>query len=99
METQRQWSDLAILRTTPALLGLFSLVALWAGRLAAERGPAVECVRWYPKPLPTFSDALALIRRELWTAQVSAVSPADRTAQNVPADLIDRLLFVACRPP
>ena len=45
METQRQWSDLAILRTTPALLGLFSLVALWAGQLAQERGPAVERVR------------------------------------------------------
>jgi hypothetical protein len=74
-------------------------VALWAGQLAAERGPAVECVRWYPKPLPTFSDALALIRRELWTAQVFAISPADRTARNVPADLIDRLLLVACRPP
>jgi len=47
METQRQWSDLAILRTTPALLGLFSLVTLWAGQLAAERGPMVECLRWY----------------------------------------------------
>ena len=99
METQRQWSDLAILRTTPALLGLFSLVALWAGQLAQERGPAVECVRWYPKPLPTFGDALALIRRELWAAQVSATSPAGRTAQNVQAALVDRLLLVACRPP
>ena len=29
VETQRQWSDLAILRTTPALLGLYSLVAIW----------------------------------------------------------------------
>jgi hypothetical protein len=99
METQRQWSDLAIRRTTPALLGLFSLVTLWAGQLAVERGPVAECVRWYPKPLPTFSDALALIRRELWTAQVFAISPADQTTQNVPADLIDRLLSVACRPP
>jgi hypothetical protein len=99
METQRQWSDLAILRTTPALLGLFSLVTLWAGQLAAERGPAVERVRWYPKPLPTFGDALALIRREMWAAQVFTTSPAGRTAQNVPADLIDRLLLVACRPP
>ena len=100
METQRQWSDLAILRTTPALLGLVSLVTLWAGRqLAAERGPVVEHVRWYPKPLPTFSDALALIRRELWTAQVSATSPAAQTARNVPTDLIDRLPLVACRPP
>ena len=99
METQRQWSDLAILRTTPALLGLFSLATLWASQLAAERGPVVECIRWYPKPLPTFSDALALIRREVWTAQVFAISPAARTARNVPADLIDRLLLVACRPP
>jgi hypothetical protein len=99
MQTQRQWSDLAILRTPPALLGLFSLVTLWASRLAAERGPVAECVRWYPKPLPTFSDALALVRRDLWTAQVYAVSPPDRTAQNVPADLINRLLLVACRPP
>jgi hypothetical protein len=99
METQRQWSDLAILRTTPALLGLFSLVTLWASQLAEERGPAVECVRWYPKPLPTFGDALALIRRELWAAQVFATSPPGRTAQNVSTDLIDRLLLVACRPP
>jgi hypothetical protein len=99
METQRQWSDLAILRTTPALLGLVSLVTPWASQLAAERGPVVEHVRWYPKPLPTFSDALALIRRELWTAQVNAISPAAQTARNVPTDLIDRLLIVACRPP
>jgi len=99
METQRQWSDLAVLRTTPALLGLFSLVTLWASQLAAEQGPVAERVRWYPKPLPTFSDALTLIRRELWTAQLFATSPPDRTTQNVPADLIDRLLLVACRPP
>jgi hypothetical protein len=65
METQRQRSDLAILRTTPALLALFSLVALWASHLAAERGPMLECVRWYRKSLPTFSDALALVRHEL----------------------------------
>ena len=99
METQRQWSDLAILRTTPALLGLFSLVTLWAGQLAAERGLQAECVRWYRKPLPTFSDALALVRHELWAAQLFAISPKAGTTQNVPADLVDRLLLVACRPP
>ena len=78
METQRQWSDLAILRTTPALLGLFSLVTLWASQLCRRSGPVLECVRWYPKPLPTFSDALALVRRELWTAQTFAASPDHR---------------------
>ncbi|MBY0330457.1 MAG: hypothetical protein K2X49_07290 [Acetobacteraceae bacterium] len=42
-------SDLAILRTTPALLALFSLVALWASQLAAEQRQVLpERVRWYP---------------------------------------------------
>jgi hypothetical protein len=99
METQRQWSDLAILRTTPVLLALFSFATLWASQLAAERGPPVECVRWYRKPLPTFSDALALVRREIWTAQLFAASPVPATTQNASADLISRLLLVACRPP
>jgi len=99
METQRQWSDLAILRTTPALLALFSLVTLWASQLAVERGPVLECVRWYPKPLPTFSDALALVRRELWTTQISATSPSTGTSLNASAALISRLLLVVCRPP
>jgi DDE superfamily endonuclease len=99
VESQRQWSDLAILRTTPALLGLFSLATLWASRLAAEPGPIPERVGWYPKPLPTFSDALALVRRRLWTAQAFATSPDDQTSRKVPADLLDRLLLVACRPP
>src|SRR3954463_10686816 len=99
METQRQWSDLAILRTTPALLALFSLVALWVSHLAAERGPPLECVRWYSKSLPTFSDALALVRRELWAVQFFPTSPPTGTARNVPTDLIERLLLIACRPP
>src|SRR4051812_5998238 len=59
VETQRQWSDLAILRITPALLGLFSLVTLWATRLATERRILPDCVCWYPKHYATFSDALA----------------------------------------
>jgi hypothetical protein len=99
VESQRRWSDLAILRTAPALLGLFPLVTLWASHLATERGPAPERVRWYPKPLPRCGDALALVRRDLWTAQASAISPDDRTAREIPADLLDRLLLAACRPP
>jgi hypothetical protein len=99
VETQRQWSDRAILRTTPALLGLFSLVTLWADRRAAAHGPAPDRVAWYPKPLPTFSDALALVRRELWHGQAFAASTDDRHMRKVPAHLLDRLLHVACHPP
>jgi hypothetical protein len=66
VETQRQWSDWAIARTTPALLGLFSLVALLAHTHAHKGKIPVRQDAWYSKPLPTFSDALALVRQELW---------------------------------
>jgi hypothetical protein len=55
VETQRQWSDPAIARTTPALLGLFSLITLWAQDLYDTQVPTPRTASWYPKPLPTFS--------------------------------------------
>jgi hypothetical protein len=65
VETQRQWSDLAIARTTPALLGLFSLITLLA-HPAAQRGQLpVQQTAWYAKPLPTFADALAVVQDQL----------------------------------
>jgi hypothetical protein len=66
VETQRQWSDWAILRTTPALLGLFSLVTLLASTHAINGKIPVRQAAWYCKTLPTFSDALALVRQEVW---------------------------------
>jgi DDE superfamily endonuclease len=73
-ETQRQWSDLAIHRTTPLLLGLFSLVTLWAAELAARTGTlTVLGAAWYKKQDPTFADCLAAVRRVLWAEE--AVSP------------------------
>jgi hypothetical protein len=69
VETQRQWSDNAIARTTPLLLGLFSWITLVADRLlAATPTLATRSATWYPKPLPTFADALAWVRVALWTA-------------------------------
>ena len=66
VETQRQWSDWAILRTTPALLGLFSLVTLLASTHAINGKIPVRQAAWYCKTLPTFSDALAFVRQEVW---------------------------------
>ena len=66
VETQRQWSDWAVARTTPALLGLFSLVTLLANTHARKSKIPVRQDAWYCKPLPTFSDALALVRQEVW---------------------------------
>lgn len=59
VETQRQWSDLALLRTTPALLGLFSLVTIFAHLLLDKQPFPVRQAAWYTKALPTFSDTLA----------------------------------------
>ena len=65
-ETQRQWSEMAIRRTTPALLGLFSIVTLFAHQRIRRSMQAVRKVAWYRKSRPTFADALALVRKELW---------------------------------
>ncbi len=72
IETQRQWSDLAIQRTTPLLFGLFSLVTLWAAELAAKTATLpVLGAAWYNKLDPTFADALAVVRRILWAEEAA----------------------------
>lgn len=74
VETQRQWSDLGIARITPALLGLFSLVTLWAeGMLDEDVSP--RRAAWYPKPRPAFSDALAAVRYRLWASATLSTLP------------------------
>jgi hypothetical protein len=66
VETQRQWSDLAIQRTTPALLALFSLVTLLAHHHVRRGRLPIRQAAWYHKSRPTFSDALAVVRQHLW---------------------------------
>lgn len=66
METQRQWSDLSIARTTPVLMGLFSLVCLIVHHLTATIQLVPASTAWYLKTEATFSDVLALVRRAIW---------------------------------
>jgi hypothetical protein len=66
METQRQWSPRAIMRSTPALLGLFSLICVMACQLTVEDPVSVRATTWYRKEEATFSDVLAWVRRALW---------------------------------
>ncbi len=79
VETQRQWSDKAIARTTPCLLGLFSLVTLLGRQLAPQDRRAAAASAWYRKQRPTFADTLAAVRRELWREQgfVTSARTAD----------------------
>jgi hypothetical protein len=91
IETQRQWSDLAILRTTPALLGLFSLVTLFAHHLLQGQQPATRQAAWYAKEVPTFADTLAFVRQHLWPAHIIWMSPNDNDVVQIPRALFDRL--------
>jgi hypothetical protein len=91
VETQRQWSDLAIVRTTPALLGLFSLITLFAHQFLQGRVLTVRQAAWYQKALPTFSDTLALVRRKLWPISISWMSGTKDDVVIIPKALFDRL--------
>jgi len=95
METQRQWSDLAIKRTTPALLGLFSLVTLLAHHLSDGVLP-IQTTAWYAKPKPTFSDAIAFVRYHLWTTMKYVNSPVKSRYRLIPESILPGLLETIC---
>jgi hypothetical protein len=96
VETQRQWSDLAIARTTPALLGLFSLVTLLANTLVRSGRLPVRQAAWYVKTTPTFSDALAAVRAHWWRAIALSTSTHGRNVVKVPRNVFLRLHEAAC---
>jgi hypothetical protein len=97
VETQRQWSNLAILRTTPALLGLFSWITLVAHSLFQTQAPSIQRAAWYQKPLPTFADALATVRHLLWFHPLTfCMSPSPPDVVKVPRPLFDRLVNSLC---
>jgi hypothetical protein len=95
-ETQRQWSDLAIRRTTPALLGLFSLVTLFAHHQMRQVAGAFRQAAWYHKTHPTFADALALVRKELWAQETFCGSPWETETVKVPRAFMERLTDTLC---
>jgi hypothetical protein len=92
IETQRQWSDLAILRTTPALFGLFSLITLFAHQLLQGQPLTIRQAAWYHKTQPTFSDTLAFVRQHLWPVSISYLSPPTPDMQVIPTALFQRLI-------
>jgi DDE superfamily endonuclease len=92
VETQRHWSDLAILRTTPALLALFSLVTIFAQQLLDEHPFPVRQAAWYAKARPTFSDTLAFVRQHLWPSSFFAMSSSQHEMVEIPRALFDRLV-------
>ncbi len=98
-ETQRHWwSEGAIRRAAPALLGLFSLVTLFADCRKARMSNAVRRAAWYEKPHPTFSDALALVRKELWAQEEATFCESLRETDTVKVsrEFVERLIDALC---
>jgi hypothetical protein len=96
VETQRQWSDRAIERTTPLLFGLYSLVTLFGAALAPDGHPPLQRASWYQKSAATFSDILALVRRQLWGNFVFPTSPSDPDVVLLPRATLAQLAHAVC---
>lgn len=96
IETQRQYSDLAIERTTPALFGLFSLVLLLAQALYPEGQLPLPQSAWYCKTEASFSDLLALVRRALWANFNFQTCPIDPDLLLIPRADLERLAYAVC---
>jgi hypothetical protein len=92
LDTQRQWNDRAMARTTPALLSLDSIVTLTAQLLIAKGAPCVRSTAWYRKPHPTFADALALVRRQLWDHLHFSMSHQETDMIKIPRALFERFI-------
>ena len=96
VETQRQWADLAIARTTPTLLGLFSVVTLLAHSLSAHQKVSSRSAAWYTKATPTFADALALVRAHVWRHTHFSLSQKEYDLVQIPRPLFECLTDTLC---
>ncbi|MFC7694254.1 hypothetical protein ACFQY5_38230 [Paeniroseomonas aquatica] len=96
VETQRQWSDKAIARTTPCLLGLFSVIALMGARLDCQAGIKVSVSAWYHKKRPTFADTLAAVRREIWSRQGFIMSRQTADTAKLSPALREGIAYALC---
>ena len=96
VETQRQWSDKAIARTTPSLLGLFSWIILLAHQSQSNGILPVRQAAWYAKTIPTFLDAIALVRRRFWLHWGFCISISEPDIQLSHFDLLHRLFEAVC---
>lgn len=99
IETQRQWSDLAITRTTPALFALYSLVALIVQARLPSGPLRLRTAAWYAKKQPTFADTLAWVRRWLWRHQDYSTSQEAPVTIKIPRALFERLTDTVCYAP
>jgi hypothetical protein len=96
MATQRQWNERAIARATPARVSLYSIMTLTAQLLIEPGAPGVRRTAWYSKTRPTFSDAIALVRRQLWEHIPFSPSQQETDMIQIPRTLLERFTEALC---
>ncbi len=96
LETQRQWSDRAIERTTPCLFGLYSVATLLAHALHPDGKVPVQRTAWYAKSYATFADVLASVRHHLWGDLTFSTSTHDSDLVGIPRSELSRLVQAVC---
>ena len=90
VETQRQWSDRAIARSTPVLMSLYSCVCLMANRLSQIDRLKVETTAWHKKEHVTFSDMLRAVRMVIWRDNlISRKGQITPSVENIPPEILD----------
>ena len=87
---------MAIARTTPVVLGLFSIVTLLADRLSKRQALPVRPAAWDTKEIPTFADAMALVRRCLWSGCHFSTSSQKSEVVKLPRSVLERLTDAVC---
>jgi len=95
-ETQRQWSDLAIERTTPCLFGLYSLLTLLGLHVYPDGNIPLQQTAWYRKSQATFSDVLFAVRQHLWGEFGSLALPQNPDAILLSRSDLAQLVHAAC---
>jgi hypothetical protein len=91
LETTRGRSESTVLRAAPCLFGLYSVVALVYERLRSRRRSTAR-VDWAGKVGATFSDAMATVRRWLWSDWVFAHHGRGEAFSKLPRSLRNLLL-------
>lgn len=96
IETNRQWSDKAINRTTPCLFGLFSLIAMMAQELERAGKLQIRSAVWYEKRVATFSDAIGCVRQQIWESQSFQTSENECEMIKIPRSFLNTLTETLC---
>lgn len=96
IETNRQWSDKAIQRTTPCLMGMYSLVALVAEELSKSGKLKIRQAVWYQKQVATFSDAIGCVRQQIWEWRSFQTSDGQVEMIKIPRAYLECLTDTLC---